>query len=157
MILCAFDARTEEALRRAVDAVVRGPEGPPGEEACALWGGRVTHAGEGTGEQVVFAIYRPKPGREKALEDLLARHVPTLRRLGLATDRPPLLLRSKDSSFVEVFGWVDGDAARKAHAHPEVAALWEAMGEVADFPGLADLPEARTRFAHFRPANRAGS
>jgi hypothetical protein len=32
-----------------------------------------------------------------------------------------------------------------------VARVWEAMGQIADFPALESLPEARERFTHFEP------
>ena len=45
---------------------------------------------------VVIAIYNPKPGQARALEEILAEHVPTLRQEELATARPVVLLRSAD-------------------------------------------------------------
>jgi hypothetical protein len=101
--------------------------------------------------EIVTAIYRAHPGQDSALEDLVRRHEPTLRASGLVTERATVLMRSADGSWVEVFEWVDADASRRAHEHPEVGAIWGAMMEVADFPCLADLPEATERFPHFRP------
>ena len=43
---------------------------------------------------LVIAMYRPHPGREDELENLIRKHVPTLRDLELATSRPPILARS---------------------------------------------------------------
>lgn len=100
--------------------------------------------------EVVIAVYRPRPGGEARLRELIAEHVPALRRLGLITDRPVLLLRGEDA-YLEIFEWVSAEAARKAHDAPEVARVWNAMAEVADFPSLADLPEAGGRFPHFAP------
>jgi hypothetical protein len=105
----------------------------------------------GPGE-VVLATYRPKPGGDAALRALIARHVPTLRRVQLATDRPVLLLRAADGTYVEVFEWRPG-GAEQAHDHPEVAALWGEMAQVADFVRLADLAEAAHPFPHFAPVD----
>jgi len=32
-----------------------------------------------------------------------------------------------------------------------VARVWEAMGQIADFPALDSLEEAKQRFSHFEP------
>ena len=102
--------------------------------------------------QVVIAVYRPKPGQGPALEAILVRHVATLRAAGLVTSRPVMLLRSfVDGTYLEIFEWVSGEAARRAHDTPVVAELWGAMGAVADFPPLSDLSESRVPFAHFAP------
>ena len=37
--------------------------------------------------QFTIAVYRPKPGKEAELLQVVKEHVPTLRREGLATDR----------------------------------------------------------------------
>lgn len=106
------------------------------------------------GAQLVIAVYRPKPGGEARLRELLAGHVPALRELGLATDRPVVLMKTLDgSAYLEVFEWADGNAAQKAHHMPEVQAVWGPMMEVADFPSLGDLEEARGRFPHFQPVD----
>jgi hypothetical protein len=99
--------------------------------------------------QVVFALYRAKPGKEEELKKMITKHIPTLKRLELVTDREPILLQSSNGTFVEVMEWRNTDSARKAHEHPEVAAVWEAMGQIADFPSLDSIPEAKTRFPNF--------
>ena len=38
--------------------------------------------------RTVIACYRPKPGQDAALHALARTHVPTLRSIGLVTDRP---------------------------------------------------------------------
>ena len=101
---------------------------------------------------VVMAMYRPRPGQDEALRTLIAGHVGTLRRIGLATERPVLLLRAADGTYVEIFEWRPG-AAAKAHDHPEVQALWGAMAAIADFPPLGDLAESKRPFPHFTAAD----
>lgn len=63
------------------------------------------------GDMVIVA-YRPKPGREEDLLALTREHVPALRRLGLATERPALAMRAKSGDVVEVFEWREGATAR---------------------------------------------
>lgn len=106
---------------------------------------------QGRANEIVIALYKPHAGQDAALRALVESHVPALRRAGLITERPSVLMRSSDGTFVEIFEWVPGGAER-AHAHPEIGPLWGAMSEVADFTSLADLPEARGRFPHFTPA-----
>src|SRR5688500_18418703 len=82
-----------------------------------------------------------KPGNEQAFEELLARHYPTLDRLGLVEREPHLTLRGKDDKgrtfYVEILPWKDDEAVRRAHELPEVGAVWEPMGplcEEMEFP-----------------------
>ena len=105
------------------------------------------------GDMVIVA-YRPKPGREDDLLALTRNHVPELRQLGLATDRTPLVMRSKDGIIVEVFEWRDG-AIIAAHTNPAVLATWERYAAVCDYVPLHELPEARDMFAQFEPIDLA--
>lgn len=98
---------------------------------------------------VVMATYRPKPGKDEALRALIARHVPRLRELGLATTRPAVLLQAADGTYVEIFEWKPG-AAQAAHTNPGVLEIWDAFGAVCDFVRLADIAESQRPFAHFR-------
>lgn len=103
-----------------------------------------------TGPEVVFAVYRPKPGKDRELEAILARHVSTLRKEGLATNRPVTLVKSfTDGAYIEIFEWVSNEAAQRAHDSPAVGALWGEMAEVADFLPLAALAETKHPFSHF--------
>jgi hypothetical protein len=88
-----------------------------------------------TKPQIVVCTYRVKPGKETAFRRLLARHWPTLKRLGLVTATPRLMLRGlgKDrrSDFVELFAWKPG-AFQIAHTMPEVLAIWEPMEKLCE-------------------------
>ena len=74
-----------------------------------------------------------------------------LRKADLVTERPAILMQSQDGTFLEIFEWRDESCMKQAHEDPEIGGLWGRMAEVADFPALADLPEATGRFPHFRP------
>ena len=100
--------------------------------------------------EIVIVAYRPRPGCDERLETLLRDHVPFLRRLGMATERTPVLMRAADGTFVEVFEWHEG-AVAKAHEHPEVQKLWEQYAEVCTYEPLTQLAEATTMFATFKP------
>ena len=101
------------------------------------------------GDMVIVA-YRPKPGREQDLLALTQRHVPLLRRLGLATDRPAAAMRGEDGVILELFEWAEG-AMAAAHQHPDVLALWQQFAAACDYVPLRTLPEAATLFARFQP------
>jgi len=51
---------------------------------------------------ISVAAFRPKPGRERELLNVIADRLPLLRRLGLATNREPILMRSRDGTIVQV-------------------------------------------------------
>jgi hypothetical protein len=101
--------------------------------------------------QIVFALYRPHAGQDASLRRLIARHIPALRRLELITDRPSVLVRAGDGTYVEVFEWVSEAAARAAHEHADIAEIWDGMELIADFATLASLAEAQRPFTHFEP------
>lgn len=100
---------------------------------------------------MVIPVYKPKPGKEAELDALTREHVPILRRLGFATDRPALAMRARDGSIVEVFEWVSQEAIQKAHSHPEVLAMWAKYEECCTYGKLDDLAEVGEMFAGFVP------
>jgi hypothetical protein len=99
---------------------------------------------------MVIVAYRPKPGCETDLEELVREHVPCLRTLGLVTERPAQAMRAKDGTIVEVFEWAQG-AIEAAHNSSRVAELWERFANVCDYVPLRELPEAEAMFAEFEP------
>jgi hypothetical protein len=99
--------------------------------------------------EVVVAMYRPKEGKVKELEALVHKHFPTLKEYGLTTERDSYIGRSSDGTILEIFEWASRESAEKAHDHPAVAKIWEAMAMVCDFGRLEQLPEAKNRFPHF--------
>lgn len=100
--------------------------------------------------EVVFAMYHPKSGKEKELEKLIEMHVPLLKELELITNRPRLTLKSNDGTYIEIVEWVNAESANKAHEHPAIANIWEAMEVICEFKKLADLSEAHSTFSHFK-------
>ena len=100
---------------------------------------------------MVIALYRPKEGKDAELREQIRGHLPTLRRLGLATEREALLLLASDGAYLEIFEWVSVESVEAAHTHPEVAGMWEDFGKVCDFVSLSDLADAGRPFPHFQP------
>ncbi len=99
--------------------------------------------------EVVIAMYRPKEGKLTELEALVKKHFSTLKEYGLTTEQAPFIGRSGDGSILEIFEWASRSAAEKAHDHPAVAKIWEAMAVVCEFGRLEQLAEAKNRFPHF--------
>lgn len=100
----------------------------------------------------VIATYRVKPGSEKEFEELLSRHWPTLKKVGLVKGEPARAYRGQDEPgqpvYYEIFDWKDAAAPGVAHETPEVMAIWEPMGALCearagrpamDFPHVAEV------------------
>jgi len=101
--------------------------------------------------QIVIATYRPNAGNDEALRNLIREHVPTLRKYELATERPSILMRAQDGTYLEIFEWASADSAERAHQHPAIAKIWEGMGALGDMPTLSQLEETTRMFPHFEP------
>jgi quinol monooxygenase YgiN len=95
----------------------------------------------------MLVLYRVKPGHDDTFVELLKKHYPALRDIGLATATPARIYRGESkrpaphggSTFVETFEWVDEKAAGVAHQTPEVMAVWEPMGPILDGMDLIAL------------------
>lgn len=101
--------------------------------------------------RIVIACYRPKPGKEAALRELMRDHVPRLRALGLVTDREPITMAAADGTIVEVFEWKSQEAIDAAHGNPAVLAMWGEYGEVCDYVPVTSVAEAAQLFSNFTP------
>lgn len=97
----------------------------------------------------VIVCYRPKPGKEAALVQLVRDHVPRLRKEGLVTEREGYAMRAKDGTIVEVFEWKSVKATEEAHSNPAVQQMWKEFGEVCDYDMIGNLPEAKQMFSGF--------
>jgi quinol monooxygenase YgiN len=101
--------------------------------------------------RIAIACYRPKPGKQEALEALVRTHVPCLLAQGLTTDRAPILMQANDGTVVEVFEWKSEDAIERAHSDPAVLAIWNEYEALCDYVPIAQVPEAAGLFADFTP------
>ncbi|HTB14503.1 MAG TPA: hypothetical protein VK752_23190 [Bryobacteraceae bacterium] len=100
---------------------------------------------------ISVACYRPKPGCEQELLELVRNHLPPLRSEGLVTDRASIVMRAADGTIVEIFEWVSQEAIAGAHRNPAVIALWARFEKVCTYEKPASLPEFQALFAHFEP------
>jgi quinol monooxygenase YgiN len=100
---------------------------------------------------VVIVAYRPKPGREAELLELVRSRVPTLRKEDLVTARVPVIMRAKDGTIIEVSEWKSQEAIGAAHENPRVLAMWDKFFSVCECVPLKTVPESETMFAGFEP------
>lgn len=103
--------------------------------------------------RIAIACYKPKPGQEQALRALVATHVSTLRSIGLATERVPIVMQAADGTMIEVFEWASSDAIAAAHSHPVVGKMWQAFGAVCDYVPIGSVAEATQMFSEFTPVD----
>ena len=99
--------------------------------------------------QISVAAFKPKPGQEDELLQVIADRLPLLRRLGLATDREPILMRSKDGVLIQISEWLDDEAIRMAHETLKVLELWQRFDACSTYVKLDSLTESHDDFATF--------
>ena len=104
---------------------------------------------ESSNGHFVFAIYRPKPGKDDLLLAAVRDHLPILRAEGFVTDREPVVVRAADGTLIEMFEWLSNEAVAAAHENAAVRALWVRFDEACEYVRLADLAEAGQMFPHF--------
>jgi len=98
---------------------------------------------------ISVACYKPLPGCEATLLDLVRNHLPPLRAEGLVTERPSTMMRTEDGTIVEVFEWVSREAVAGAHQYP--VGLWKRFEAVCRYETPSNLPEFQKMFSHFEP------
>jgi quinol monooxygenase YgiN len=100
---------------------------------------------------IVIVAYRPKPGKEKELLELVRTRVPALRKENLVTDRMPTIMQARDGTIIEVSEWKSQQAIEAAHKNPNVLAMWDKFFGACDCVPLKSLAEAEEMFAGFEP------
>jgi len=96
--------------------------------------------------ETVLVSYRPQPGQEAALLQVLREARAALRRLDLVDESPYVLVRAIDPGgavrFVEIFTWKSEEIPD--HAPPEVRAHWDRMQKLVQprdgHPGIEIQP-----------------
>ena len=100
---------------------------------------------------IVIVAYRPKPGKETELLNLVRSRVPTLCNEGLVTDRRPIIMRARDGTIIEVSEWKSQEAIEAAHKNPNVLAMWNQFFAICDCVPFRTLAEAEEMFPNFEP------
>lgn len=97
--------------------------------------------------KIVIVAYKPKPGKEEMLQNLMRKHYTVLKEQDLVTERKPVLMECKDKTIIEIFEWKD----EAAHTNTEVTKMWEQYVEACEYLPLNKLEEAANMFAEFTP------
>jgi len=100
---------------------------------------------------ISVACYKPRPGCEQELLELVRNHLPPLRAQGLVTEREPIVMRTGDGTIIEIFEWVSQQAVAGAHNNPAVLDLWSRFEKVCTYEKPSSLAEFQNLFAHFEP------
>ena len=100
---------------------------------------------------ISVACYKPKPGCNDALLDLVRKHLSPLRAEGLVTDRASIVMRAGDGTIIEVFEWVSQEAIAGAHSNQAVLELWKRFEAVCTYAIPSNIVEFTKMFAHFEP------
>jgi hypothetical protein len=100
---------------------------------------------------ISVACYKPRPGKDAELLELVRNHLPPLRSQGLVTARPSIVMRTADGTVIEVFEWCSQDAIAAAHENPVVLELWKRFETVCWYETPSNIPEFQHMFAHFEP------
>jgi hypothetical protein len=100
---------------------------------------------------ISVACYKPKPGCEQALLELVRNHLPPLRAQGLVTERTSIVMRAADGTIIEVFEWVSQEAIAGAHKNPVVLDLWKRFEAVCSYETASNIAEFQNMFGHFEP------
>ena len=99
--------------------------------------------------RIVIAVFKPNPGQEEQLKQVIADRLPLLRGLGLATDRINITMQASNGEILDVSEWVDDAAIDRAHESPEVMKHWERYEECCEYVELKSLAEAGHMFSTF--------
>jgi hypothetical protein len=93
--------------------------------------------------------YKPKPGKEAALKELMKTHLPRLKQEGLVRDKESYIMEAGNGTIVEVFEWLSDEAIQRAHTNPAVQQMWGEYAEVCDYIPVGNLAEAGNLFSGF--------
>ncbi len=97
--------------------------------------------------------YKPKPGKQDELNELMKTHLPILKKEGLVTDRESIIMQAEDGTVIEVFEWKSKQAIEAAHNNPAVLEMWGKYFEVCDFIPAGQVAEFSEMFSEFTPLN----
>jgi hypothetical protein len=99
---------------------------------------------------ISFAAFRPHAGRDADLLEVIGNRLPLLRRLGLATEREHIVVRTSSGIIMEVSEWASEEAVASAHKTPEVLAMWERFDGCSQYVTPNDANEFEKMFPTFQ-------
>lgn len=102
---------------------------------------------------IVITCFKPKPGKDAELLEVVKDHLPVLRKEGLVTDKVCHVMRSKNGSILEVFEWKSEEAINEAHKNKNVLELWKRFEEACEYKTLSSVEESGMMFPEFEPVD----
>lgn len=104
-------------------------------------------------ERLVIAAYKPFPGMEQKLNELIKAHIQILGNESLVTERRPIIMQAADGTIIEVFGWKSKEAIESAHTNPTptVLKMWDDFSKVCEYIPINQVPESLNLFSEFSP------
>ena len=93
----------------------------------------------------------PVQGKEKELDQLMAKHLEILRKEELVTGRDSIIMRAANGAVVEVLEWKSKAAIDSAHTNPVVQKMWADYSKVCEYIPIGDLNESKNLFSEFTP------
>ena len=97
----------------------------------------------------VIVAYKPKPGKDEKLLEIVKNHIPVLLCQGLVEEQKSIILRSKNGTILECFEWKSVEAVEIAHKNQAVLDMWEDFDDACEYETLANLDECKNLFAGF--------
>ncbi|HKK38813.1 MAG TPA: hypothetical protein VJ949_05320 [Cryomorphaceae bacterium] len=104
-------------------------------------------------ERIVIVGYRPLPGKESELNNLMRNHWDILNREGLVSDRKSIICRSLDGTIIEIFGWKSKEAIEQSHSNETVQKMWTEYSKVCEFVPISSVDESLRLFSEFDPVD----
>ena len=102
-------------------------------------------------ERIVIVGYKPLPGKETELKNLIKNHWATLDKEGLVSDRESIICQSKDGIIIEVFGWKSKEAIEQSHSNETVQKMWKEYSKVCEYVPISNVGECLNLFSEFDP------
>jgi hypothetical protein len=86
-------------------------------------------------------VYRPLPGKEAELAQLMKDYTEALHKAGFTTGNSPAPANKPEGYLVETFEWIDNneDLEDEAGNHPEVKAIRDKMMAISAIPDLKEM------------------
>ena len=97
--------------------------------------------------------YKPFPGKQAELKELMKTHWQVLDRENLVSNRTSIIMQSLDGTIIEIFGWKSKEAMKLAHSNPAVQKMWNEYAKVCEYVPISDLNESSNLFSEFTPIN----
>ena len=102
---------------------------------------------------IAIVCYKPKKGKKEILKRIIKKHSGILLCENLITDRPPILLETKNGIIMEIFEWKSDTSKVQAHKNPAVTEHWNKIEANGTSVKLADVEESGSIYANFQPLN----